>query len=243
MTEPNEDEAEIFAIEAAGAMGPLPADPEHPDPGPVKTEPPEEEETPEPTKRMRRTPQECKAMVRSIDDQTVADLLMALAKEAQSRGIDPMVPVTAVTAAAPAGGTGTGRPASMNDLWARVVSRLDRTRKGGFRFEGTPIFGRHILGRDMRSVGVNEDGRAAPVIFGRKDMRGSYWLAAALEGESFDMDGTPIAGMKLLAKSAAFDEFERLCDTCEALLSGVEATKVADRRSVEEKLAAADDWE
>jgi hypothetical protein len=189
--------------------------------------------------RVRRSVEECEGLVAGIDDETVSVLLAVLAKEATVRGIDPTVSVTAAVALP----KGALPMANVNDLWGRVVSRIDRSKRGGYRFDGSPIFGRAIFGRELSNVGVSEDGKAAPVVFGRKDMRGTLWLALAEKGASFDMAGTTIVGMSLRAWSNNSDDFERLCDVAEALIAGVEASKVTDRRTVEQKLAALDDWE
>lgn len=206
----------------------------------------EDGEEPEPTVlktkravRVRRSVAECEGLVGGIDDETVATLLIVLAKEAIVRGIDPTISVSSATKT-PAGGKPT---ANVNDVWGRVVSRIDRSKKGGYRFDGSPIFGRAIFGRELSNVGVGEDGKAAPVVFGRKDMRGTLWLAVGEKGASFDMSGTTIVGMKLLIWSDSSDSFERLCDVAEAMLAGVDSKKVEDRRTVEQKLAALDDWE
>lgn len=191
------------------------------------------------TKRVRRSTKECKALVKGIDDETVGSLLAILAQEALDRGINPLPPVSSVVTAA----GGTGVKAGINDLWGRVVTRVDRSKKGGYRFEGTPVYGRSIMGRDLSDVGMDENGIGAPVVFGRKDMRGTIWLAVAEKAASFDMEGVLVSGMTLVCKSASFDEFEKLCDAAEGLLAGVSAKKVEDRRTVDQKLAAIDDWE
>jgi hypothetical protein len=131
----------------------------------------------------------------------------------------------------------------MNDLWGRIVTRVDRSKKGGFRFDGSPIYGRSIMGRDLASIGVGEDGRVAPVVFGCKTMRGTLWLGIAEKGASFEMAGVNVSGMKLVISSNSSDSFEKLCDAAEAALAGVETAKVESRRTSEATLADLDNWE
>lgn len=191
------------------------------------------------TARAKRSMADCETLVSGCDDETIALLLLAAAKEAIVRGIDPTISVASATKL-PASGTPM---ANVNDVWGRVVARVDRSKRGGFRFDGSPIYGRAIIGRELSNVGVGEDGKAAPVVFGRKDMRGTLWLAVGEKGASFTMNGTPVVGMRLIAMSNSSDSFEKLCDQVEAMLAGVDAKKVEDRRSTEQKLAALDEWE
>jgi hypothetical protein len=190
------------------------------------------------TVRASRSMEECEGLVKNVDDATIALLLIAAAKEAIVRGIDPTISLS--SAKGPAGG---GPMANVHDLWGRVISRVDRSKRGGFRFDGSPIYGRGIIGRELSNIGVSEDGVAAPVVFGRKDMRGTLWLAVGEKGAGFDMAGTNIVGMRLLCMSNTSDGFEKLCDQAEAMLAGVGTEKVTDRRTTEEKLKSLDEWE
>jgi hypothetical protein len=199
---------------------------------------PAPKEKPRAKMRVKRSVEECEGLVSGIDDETVALLLTVLAKEAIERGIDPVQPVAAARVTA-----GGGPRASMNDLWGRIVTRVDRSKKGGFRFEGSPIYGRSIIGRDLSSIGVSEDGKTLPVVFGRKDMRGTMWLALAEKGASFDMAGTLVTGMSLRAWSNNFDDFEKLCNVAEALVAGVDTLRIETRRTTEATLASLDEWE